>query len=363
MSFFLRTFAAMKGLRLVLLAVLGAVSAAAWGQLETEAVRRAKAERAAADAERAAQEARRAADKVREERRRIVDDMGLKDLEPADSVSMAQWQEELRIRQLEREQRRMRERERDSVRTAEGMRKMRLWRRGVFVGADVGTNFCMADNITDHPPFKWREAWGGGLGVQVGMMFSRVTGARAGLSLHTARNRWGREMVQAWQYGYVYKGNGFYRFSVAEITADALFDVSGLKNVEVFRPLHVYMAVGAALVATGKKEMEERDHGFGPEINQNTGEETEYIIVAPKDDEGHVVRKGEYTPFGNTVDTGRRVDFGVRGNVLVDYRFSRHCSATMELGATVTGDHFDGINYDEPFDIFWKVAAGLKWWF
>ena len=48
---------------------------------------------------------------------------------------------------------------------------------------------------------------------------------------------------------------------------------------------------------------------------------------------------------------------------MFDYRFSQKMSAGLELITTVTDDKFEGIKYDEPFDILIKLSGGVKYYF
>ena len=281
--------------------------------------------------------------------------------------SIARLQEEMKAKEQERLAHHLSGFKGDTARWERDRVRMKTWRRRVFVGSDVGLNFCVADNITDHPPFKWGDAWGTGVEAQAGVIFNRKVGLRTGFGLHRAANRWGRENINTWQFQHVYSGNGFFTFSVTEAYLDVLFDVSGLASVDVFRPVHVYTAVGLSMLHTGDKEMDARAHGF-PLVEGSDGRK--YYDVDVKDAEGNTMKlpngkpmHAPYYGFGSTVDTDPQTMLGVRMSVLVDWRFSRQMSAGLEVGATVTGDRFEGIDYDEPFDIFLKAKAGVKWWF
>ena len=48
---------------------------------------------------------------------------------------------------------------------------------------------------------------------------------------------------------------------------------------------------------------------------------------------------------------------------MFDYRFSKSMSANLELTASVTDDKFEGIKYDEPFDILIKLSGGIRYYF
>ena len=74
-------------------------------------------------------------------------------------------------------------------------------------------------------------------------------------------------------------------------------------------------------------------------------------------------RTGAATFESRVRDNGTHVGIEGRLGLMFDYRFSKKCAANLELMTTVTDDKFEGIKYDEPFDILVKVSGGVKYYF
>ena len=60
---------------------------------------------------------------------------------------------------------------------------------------------------------------------------------------------------------------------------------------------------------------------------------------------------------------GTHVGIAGRLGLMFDYRFSKALSADLELMTTFTDDKFEGIKYDEPFDILIKLSGGIRYYF
>lgn len=304
------------------------------------------------DAERAQQAAREAAAKAAEARRKATVEATKNGLRPVFSEEATRLAEEQAMqKQKAREQmtRKARKAEMsDSAWRAENRMKLQTWRRKLFVGGQLGSNFAMADNITDHPPFRWGEAWGVGANVYVGKFFSRGFGVRGSLSYQNVRNRVDRETVEeAWIPKRLYSGNGFFRFNVLETNADILFDISGTSYSNRFHPFRVHFILGTGLSIAGKKRL----HG-------------DLLVPDVRNEENQIMYGGEaYPSFESRVETKTHALWTLRTGLLFDYRFSQHFSANMEGTATFSNDNFEGIKFDEPFDILLKGSVGVTYWF
>jgi hypothetical protein len=326
----------LKRLTIALIAALAGLSA--WAQT---------------DAERAQKAAQEAAAKAAEGRRQAAIEAAKAGLQP---VFNKEYSKQAREQEKQREKARRQVSSRlkksemnDSIKLPENLMKLKTWRRGFFMGGQVGTNFAVADNITDHPPFKWGEAWGVGANVYAGTFFSRGFGVRGSLSYQNVRSRVDRETVNGHWHGYkLYNGNGFFHFDVLETNADILFDISGTSYSNHFYPFHAYLLMGTGLSVVGKKKL----HG-------------NWLVPDMRDEKGFILDpKGDPHPaFESRVDTKTHALWTFRLGLQFDYRISKHLSVNMEGTASISNDNFEGIKCDEPIDILLKGSAGLTFWF
>lgn len=321
------------------------------------------------EAERAAEAARKAAEAAAAKRQEAT--AGQKPLASDEFMRIAEEQERMKREARERRGLKAKKKdtpEQDSLRRAENFMKLRTWNYKWFVGGNVSTNFCFADNVTDHPPFRYfSDAMGLGAEVYAGRYFSKKFAARVGLGFHNVKNRVDYETVdQAWHGSQMvtsdgkklYTGNGFFRFGVTELYTDAMFDVSGLASARYFRPLHVHVILGVGMLASGTKKL--KDGG-----TLNSLEQTPIDPENPGKGQFYVVegRTTGAATFESRVKTKSHVGICGRAGLMFDYRFSKSMSANLELTASVTDDKFEGIKYDEPFDVLLKLSAGVKWHF
>ena len=356
---------------------------------DMEAVQKAaeEARKAEARAEEARKNAEAAAKRVEEARKRAGKEAGAKT-----GVSNAMPSEEF-LRIVE-EQQRMKEKARekregkigrtatDSLRWMRNQMKLHTWPRKWFMGSNLSVNFCFGDNVTDHPPFRYfNDALGLGLEVYGGTYFNRKLGVRAGIGVHNVKNRVDYETVdQAWHGSQMvshqpagiddagvpiykdvplYTDNGFFRFTVMELYADVLFDVTGVALTNKFYPLHVQVVMGIGMMASGKKSL--KDPGM-----LNTLEQTPFDPEKPDQAFFYIVdgRQTGAASFESRVrHRGTHVGIAGRLGLMFDYRFSKKCAANLELMTTTTDDKFEGIKYDEPFDILIKLSGGVKYYF
>lgn len=317
-----------------------------------------KAEQRAAEARKNAEEA---AKRVEEARKRAGKEAGVKT-----NVSALPSEEFLRIVE---EQKRMKEKARekregkigrtatDTLRWMNNQKKLRTWPRKWFAGSNLSVNFCAGDNVTDHPPFRYfSDALGLGLEVYGGMYFDRKLGARVGLGIHNVKNRMDREIVDdGWRQmvdatgKHLYTGNGFFRFTAMELYTDAMFDVTGVALTNKFYPMHVHVIMGVGMMMSGKKHLKDADI-----LNQLPQDEKHFYVVDGK--------KSQVSYEGLASQTSH-VGIAGRMGLMFDYRFSKKLSADLELMTTVTDDKFEGIKYDEPFDILIKLSGGVRYYF
>lgn len=230
----------------------------------------------------------------------------------------------------------------DSLRMVANLRKRREWTMGDFAGASLATSYLVADNVTDHPPFRYCSyAFQPGLQLSAGRYFTQAFGLRLQTGLHRASNRMDHEWVNAPQYKTLYDSKGYYHFPMFELFADALFDISGTSSARRYHPLHVYAILGAGLFHTGRKSMSEL---HTPEAE------------AMRNDPGR-----EYKLFEELLETSSHTTMAARAGLLFDYRLSREFSLTFEGTAAFAGDRLEGIKYDEPFDIVFLISAGVRY--
>lgn len=347
---------------------------------DLEAVQKAaeEARKAEARAEEARKNAEAAAKRVEEARKKAGKDAGAKT-----GVSNSMPSEEF-LRIVE-EQQRMKEKARekregkigrtatDSLRWVNNQIKLHTWPRKWFVGSNLSVNFCAGDNVTDHPPFRYfSDALGLGLEAYGGMYFNRKIGARVGLGIHNVKNRVDYETVdQAWHGPQLvrpdeagnkmplYTDNGFFRFAAMEVYADVLFDVTGVALTNKFYPLHVQVVMGVGMMMSGHKSL--KDPGMLNTLEQapfdpnNLDKGQRYVVDGKK--------TGAASFESRVRHRGNHVGIAGRAGLMFDYRFNKKCAANLELMATVTDDKFEGIKYDEPFDILLKLSGGVKYYF
>ena len=333
---------------LILMAMLMAATTTAHAQV-MEVEQRAKAERAA-------EEARKAAEAAAAARKDAAGDM--KPLLGEEATKLMEQQEKAKQAAREKAARKAGLLVTDSVKWAANQKKLREWKTKWFVGGQLDLNMMVADNITDHPPFKYGETFGMGFDVYVGRHIYRNFSVRAGLSYQNAKNRADWETVeQSWQNpnttpkAPLYNGNGFYRFSITEFYADALFDVSGSAASSRFKPLHVIAVAGVGLISAGEKKL------LGTmRTPEEIGEEITY------DEKGKPFVAG-LPMFQGLVKTKSIISPALRLGLLFDYRVAKNLSIDVEPLITVGNDQVDGIKYAEPFDFLVNIKAGLTFRF
>ena len=236
--------------------------------------------------------------------------------------------------------------------------KLEKWQTKWALGGQLAVNWLVADNVTDHPPFRYAgDAINVGINAYGAHFFNRVTGVRVGVGFHRMSNRVDVETVEeAWWHNWskdpdnpriIYEGNGYYNFNVFEVYGDGMFDVTGLKNVRYFRPFHLYAIAGLGLLAAGEKKLKGTMH-----------EEMFERVVDEKTGRTRLKIGGDYCEsFESRVDT-------IRLGLLMDYRIARNLSVNLELNMNVTtNDNLEGIKYAEPFDIPLRIAGGVMFRF
>ena len=350
---------------LILMAMLMAATTTAHAQV-MEVEQRAKAERAA-------EEARKAAEAAAAARKDAAGDM--KPLLGEEATKLMEQQEKAKQAAREKAARKAGLLVTDSVKWAANQKKLREWKTKWFVGGQVDLNMMVADNITDHPPFKYGETFGMGFDVYVGRHIYRNFSVRAGLSYQNAKNRadweivedgWQKKMVQVIGANgepvtdgegnkvmqHLYTGKGFYRFNITEFYADALFDVSGSAASSRFKPLHVIAVAGVGLISAGEKKLlgtMRTPEEIGEEITYDEKTGRPFVAGLPM--------------FQGLVKTKSIISPALRLGLLFDYRVAKNLSIDVEPLITVGNDQVDGIKYAEPFDFLVNIKAGLTFRF
>ncbi|MBO4674175.1 MAG: hypothetical protein J5616_07485 [Bacteroidaceae bacterium] len=329
----------------------------------------AEAERAKkeAEAEAAAAAAKEAAEKAEAARKEAA---AKSVLTPEEERRLAAQQKKQREKDEARRARMLQEAQKDSVKWVKSREKLRTWNQKWAIGGQLAANWFVADNVTDHPPFRYfGDAINFGVEGYGIRFFSRVFGVRAGVGYHTFANRVDCETVdEAWHNNWnakkpgaepwvIYDGNGYYSSGVLDVFCDALFDVSGVKSASRFHPLHVYVTLGVGFLMSGEKKLRGTMH---EEMFKRIPDEKDgRIRLWIPDKPGNVCES-----FESRIDTDTSSAFAARFGLLFDYRFSRQLSANFELNVNMTSnDRIDGIVYQEPFDIPIKIGAGLLYHF
>ena len=333
-----------------------------------------KAEQRAAEARKNAEEA---AKRVEEARKKAGKDAGAKTgvstLPSEEFLRIVEEQKRMKEKAQEKRQGKIGRTATDTLRWMNNQVKLRTWPRKWFVGSNISANLCVGDNITDHPPFRYfSDAIGLGLEVYGGKYFDRKIGARVGIGIHNVKNRVDYETVdQAWHGPQMvttdaegnkiplYTDNGFFRFAAMELYADAMFDVTGVALTNKFYPMHVHVIMGVGMMMSGNKSL--KNPGM-----LNSLEQVPFNPEKPENGNCYVVdgkKTGAATFESRVGDHGTHVGIAGRLGLMFDYRFSKKLSADLELMTTVTDDKFEGIKYDEPFDILIKLSGGVRYYF
>lgn len=335
-----------------------------------------KAEQRAAEARKNAEEA---AKRAEEARQRAAKNGGrnvnrqTNTMPTEEFLRLVEEQQRMKEKALEKRQGKIGRTATDSLRWMNNQIKLHTWSRNWFIGGNLSANFLAGDNVTDHPPFRYfSDAMGLGLEVFGGKYFDRKLGARVGLGIHNVKNRVDRETVdEAWHGPQMvvtdaqgnqvpaYTDNGFFRFTAMELYADAMFDVTGVALTNKFYPLHVHAILGVGMMMSGNKKL--KNPGL-----LNTLEQTPVDPEDPGKPQFYMVdgkATGASTFESRVRDNGSHVGIAGRIGLMFDYRFSKKLSAGLELMTTVTDDKFEGIDYDEPFDILIKLSGGVKYYF
>lgn len=323
-----------------------------------------KAEARAAEARKNAEEAAKRAEEARKKASKNAGARTSTNTMPTEEfLKLVEEQKRMKEKSEQKREGRIGRTATDSLRWMKNQEKLHTWNRKWFAGGNLSANLCVADNITDHPPFRYfSDAIGLGLEVYAGKYFDRKLGARVGLGVHNVKNRVDYETVdQAWadltitpEEGgdpiHLYTDNGFFRFTAMELYADAMFDVTGVALTNKFYPLHVHAIVGVGMMMSGTKALKNPGR-----LNSLEQTEDHFYIV-----------NGQQTgaqSFEGRVKKGSHVGIAGRLGLMFDYRFSQKLSADFELMTTFTDDKFEGIKYDEPFDILVKLSGGVRYYF
>lgn len=323
-----------------------------------------KAEARAAEARKNAEEAAKRAEEARKKASKNAGARTSTSTMPTEEfLKLVEEQKRMKEKSEQKREGRIGRTATDSLRWMKNQEKLHTWNRKWFAGGNLSANLCVADNITDHPPFRYfSDAIGLGLEVYAGKYFDRKLGARVGLGVHNVKNRVDYETVdQAWadltitpEEGgdpiHLYTDNGFFRLTAMELYADAMFDVTGVALTNKFYPLHVHAIVGVGMMMSGTKALKNPGR-----LNSLEQTEDHFYIV-----------NGQQTgaqSFEGRVKKGSHVGIAGRLGLMFDYRFSEKLSADLELMTTFTDDKFEGIKYDEPFDILVKLSGGIRYYF
>ena len=330
---------------------------------DLEAVQKAaeEARKAEARAAEARKNAEAAAKRVEEARKNASKKSGVSTntnaLPTEEFLRLVEEQKRMKERALDKRQGKIGRTATDSLAWMKNQMKLHTWNRKWFMGGNLSANFLAGDNVTDHPPFRYfSDAVGLGLEVYGGKYFDRKFGARVGLGVHNVKNRMDWEIVEnGWRTmvdangNHLYTGNGFFKFTTMELYADAMFDVTGVALNNKFYPFHVHVVMGVGMVMSGEKKLKDAD-----KLNQLPQDENHFYLV-----DGNPTQ----VSFDGLIKKSSHVGVAGRLGLMFDYRFSKKLSADLELMTTITDDKFEGIKYDEPFDILFKLSGGVRYYF
>ena len=209
-----------------------------------------------------------------------------------------------------------------------------------FISTQMRLNLAIADNITDHSISKTlQHGIGAGFDISGGKYFTKSIGLRVGVGYSNVKNRADNEYVtEAAEFVQNFKGDGFYHFSLFEVYSDVLVYFTAMSSYYKAdeRRFHILGRIGLGLQKTGDKKFYPR-----ADVNQNLYDNVVNTLAPMKCDTFLACRVG----------------------FILDYRFSPYWSGNFGINTSITNDKFDGIDFDEPFDILIRAYLGATYYF
>ena len=214
------------------------------------------------------------------------------------------------------------------------------YKKNWFFSTQMRLNLAIADNITDHPISETlQHGIGAGFDISGGKYLTKSIALRLGMGYSNVKNRADDEYVtEAEEFVQNFKGDGFYHFSLFEVYSDAIFDFTAMSSYYKAdsRRFHILGRVGLGLQKTGDKKFYPRA-GVSQELHDKV-----VNILTPE----------KYNTF-----------LACRLGLILDYRFNPYWSGNFGINTSITTDKFDGIDFDEPFDILLRAYLGITYYF
>jgi len=219
-----------------------------------------------------------------------------------------------------------------------------------FVGAGIGTDLFLGDNITEYSALgKLKNSAGFSFGVQAGKFFSPLLGARVQLSYLTLKPRINGEEAENYNnYNPDKSDDGFYKISVFTGFVDGMLNLSHLlcpsRSSEKF---NVVWLLGVGFNACGGL-----DSRF---VKAPAGSNYTYYFREVED-------LGE---VGNTYQLNSEPStmLALRTGLILNYMVTDKVGLNLEGTFAGTGDKMEGMVYDEPNDFYATLMVGCTYHF
>lgn len=196
-----------------------------------------------------------------------------------------------------------------------------------FIGLFGGTNFSLTENIRFAP---FGKRLGPSVGISVGKYFNPAVGARVRVSYLNQHSRANSEIVDA--YPEIY-GDGVYKFNMISTYFDGLFNFNNL--FAPYKESTRFNVVGVL--------------GLG--FNSSFGFDEKIKNWSPS-------KGGQYE-----VDRSGATSLAVHAGLQLGYKVSEAVDVNLEGTFNVTDDGYNGTRYDNKYDGYIYVVAGVTYHF
>lgn len=196
-----------------------------------------------------------------------------------------------------------------------------------FIGLFGGTNFSLTENIRFAP---FGKRLGPSVGISVGKYFNPAVGARVRVSYLNQHSRANSEIVDAFPEIY---GDGVYKFNMISTYFDGLFNFNNL--FAPYKESTRFNVVGVL--------------GLG--FNSSFGFDEKIKNWSPS-------KGGQYE-----VDRSGATSLAVHAGLQLGYKVSEAVDVNLEGTFNVTDDGYNGTRYDNKYDGYIYVVAGVTYHF
>lgn len=211
--------------------------------------------------------------------------------------------------------------------TVTTLRHYKTWDNWI-IGVYGGVNFSLSENIRFAP---FGKTLGPSVGISAGKYFTPAVGARFRISYLNQKSRANSEVVDA--YPEVY-GDGLYKFSMISTFVDGLFNFNNI--FAPYKENNRFNVVGVV--------------GIG--VNSSFGFDKKIKNWSPS-------KGGLYE-----VDrSGEKAALAVHAGIQLNYKLTDALDVNLEGTFNVTDDGYNGTRYDNKYDGYVFIAAGLAYHF